>query len=250
VISLTGKVAIVTGASKGIGAGVAKSLGEAGAAVAVNYDSDRAGAERTVAEIVQGGGRAFSIQGRIGNETDTRRIFEDTTRTLGGFDIVVNNAGVYGFTPIAEITEQEIRRQFETNVFGLFYATREAVKTLGSTGGSIIKIGSFGTELNIAGSSIYTATKGAAKSITLVLANELGPRGIRVNSVDPGLVLTEGVLSDGLTPDSPFVKEMIARTPLGRVGTAKDVGDVVVFLASERARWVTGQIVRVSGGAQ
>jgi 3-oxoacyl-[acyl-carrier protein] reductase len=247
---LNGKVAIVTGASKGIGAGIAESLATEGASVVVNYASDKAGADNTIAKITKSGGKAIAIQGQVGKTTDVARLFNETKKAFNGFDILVNNAGVYAFTPIAELAEVEVRRQFETNVFGLLFTTREAVRHFGEKGGSIINIGTFGTRLNVPASVTYTATKGAVDSITLVLANELGPKKIRVNSVNPGLVLTEGVSAGGLTAESEFVTGMIAKTPLGRVGTPQDIGDVVTFLATDEARWVTGQIIRVSGGLQ
>jgi 3-oxoacyl-[acyl-carrier protein] reductase len=247
---LSGKVAVVTGASKGIGAGIAKSLAAAGAAVVVNYASDKAGAENTVVEIVKAGGKAVAIQAQVGKTADVTRLFEETKKAFNGLDILVNNAGVYAFTPIAELEEAELRRQFETNVFGLLFTTREAIKHFSEEGGSIINIGSVGTRLNVPASVAYTATKGAVDSITLVLANELGPKKIRVNSVNPGIILTEGTSADGLTAESEFVIGLVAKTPLGRLGTVQDIGDVVTLLATDEARWVTGQIIRVSGGLQ
>jgi 3-oxoacyl-[acyl-carrier protein] reductase len=248
--TLNGKVGIVTGASKGIGVGIAKSLAAEGAAVTVNYASDRVGAERTVREIEGAGGRAVAIQAQVGDSLQVRHLFEETKKAFGRVDILVNNAGVYAFTPLETLQGAEVRRQFETNVFGLLFAAQAAMNGFSAEGGSIINIGSFVTELNTPGSVIYTATKGAVDSITLVLANELAPKKIRVNSVCPGLILTEGVTADGLTEDSEFVAAMIARTPLGRVGTPREIGDVVAFLASDAARWITGQIIRVSGGLQ
>jgi len=247
---LNGKIAVVTGASKGIGAGIAKALAAQGASVVVNYASDRSGADNTVAEITKAGGTAIAVQGRVGKTAEVTRLFEETKKAFQGLDILVNNAGVYAFTPLADLEETEIRRQFETNVFGLLFTTQEAVKHFGEKGGSIINIGTVGTRLNVPASVTYTATKGAVDSITLVLANELGPQKIRVNSVNPGIILTEGVKAGGLSEESEFVTGLVAKTPLGRLGTTQDVGEVVTFLATEDARWVTGQIIRVSGGLQ
>jgi 3-oxoacyl-[acyl-carrier protein] reductase len=247
---LNGKVAVVTGASKGIGAGIAKALAAQGASVVVNYVSDQSGADNTVAEINNAGGTAIAVQGHVGRTVDVTRLFEETKRAFRGLDILVNNAGVYAFTPLVDLDETEIRRQFETNVFGLLFTTQEAVRHFGEKGGSIINIGTVGTRLNVPASVTYTATKGAVDSITLVLANELGPQKIRVNSVNPGIILTEGVKAGGLSEESEFVTDLVAKTPLGRLGTTQDVGEVVTFLATEDARWVTGQIIRVSGGLQ
>jgi 3-oxoacyl-[acyl-carrier protein] reductase len=250
VSKLTGKVAIVTGASKGIGAGIAQSLAAEGAAVVVNYASDRGGAETTVGCITQAGGKAVAVQAHVGKTGDVTRLFDETTKAFGGLDILVNNAGVFAFAPLADLEESEIRRQFETNVFGLLFTTREAAKRFGDKGGSIINIGTVGTDINMPTAVAYIATKGAVDSITQVLANELGPRKIRVNSVNPGMVLTPGVKAMGIEADGEFVSGMVAQTPLGRTGTPRDIGDVVTFLATDDARWVTGQIIRVSGGLQ
>jgi 3-oxoacyl-[acyl-carrier protein] reductase len=246
---LDGKVAIVTGASKGIGAGIAKVLAANGAAVMVNYASDKAGADKVISEIQYAGGDAFAIRAQVGSTAEVAHLLSETKSRYGRLDILVNNAGVYAFNPIAELNEAEVRRHFEINVFGLLFASSAAVNHFSVDGGIIVNIGSFGAELNVPNSVTYTATKGAVESITRVLANELGPRKIRVNSVNPGLILTEGVLSGGMTPNSEFVKTVVSKTPLGRVGTAEDVGDVVAFLASDEARWITGEIIRVSGGA-
>lgn len=247
---LEGKVALVTGASKGIGAGIARSLGAAGAAVAVNYSSDREGAEKVVSEIVSGGGKAHAVRANVSKQEDVCRLFQETVSALGRMDILVNNAGVYTFAPLADLEEAEMRRQFETNVFGLLLACREALNVFPEEGGSIVNIGTIGTKLNVPDSVIYTATKGAVDSITRVLANELGPRKIRVNSVNPGLVLTEGVISVGIIPGSDFVENVVSRTPRSGTGTPQDVGELVAFLASDAAHWISGQIVRVSGGTQ
>jgi 3-oxoacyl-[acyl-carrier protein] reductase len=246
---LKGKVAIVTGASKGIGAGIARALAAEGASVVVNYASDKAGAEKTVADITKAGGKAVAVQAQVGSSADVTRLFDETKKAFGGLDILVNNAGVYKFGPLTELEDSEIRRQFETNVFGLLFTTREAAKRFGDSGGSIINIGTVGTSMNPPTSVAYVATKGAVDSITLVLANELGPRKIRVNSVNPGVVITPGFEAMGVG-EGDFVAGMVAQTPLGRTGTPQDIGDVVTFLATDEARWVTGQIIRVSGGLQ
>lgn len=245
---LAGKVALVTGASKGIGAGIAKLLGAAGASVVVNYSSDRTGAEKVVSEIVSAGGKAHAVQANVGKQEDVRRLFQETAMALGPIDILVNNAGVYSFAPLADLEEAEMRRQFETNVFGLLLTCREALSFFPEDGGSIINIGTVGTKLNIPGSVIYTASKGAVDSITRVLANELAPRKIRVNAVNPGLVITEGTTSAGIVPGSDFVEDIMSRTPLGGTGTPQDIGELVMFFASNAARWISGQIVCVSGG--
>lgn len=247
---LNGRVAVVTEASKGIGAGIARAFAAQGASLVVNYASDRSGADNTVAEIIDAGGTAIAVQGHVGKTADVTRLFEDTKMEFGALDILVNNAGVYAFTPLAELEESEIRRQFETNVFGLLFTTQEVVKHFGRNGGSIINIGTVGTRLNVLASVTYTATKGAVDAITLVLAKELGTQKIRVNSVNPGIILTEGVKAGGLSEESEFVTDLVAKTPLGRLGTTQDVGEVVTFLATEDARWVTGQIICVSGGLQ
>jgi 3-oxoacyl-[acyl-carrier protein] reductase len=244
---LGGKTAVVTGASKGIGAGIAKALAAQGASLVVNYASDQAGAANTVAEIAQAGGTAIAVQAQVGKIADVTRLFEETTRVFNGVDILVNNAGTYTFAPLANLEEAAIRRQFETNFLGLLFTTREAVKHFGEKGGSIINIGAVGTQPDVPASVTYTATKGAVDSITLVLANELGPEKIRVNSV---IVLTEGVRGDVPAEESEFVTGLIARTALGHVGTLQDVGEVVTFLATDDARWVTGQIIPLSGGLQ
>ena len=245
---LNGKVAIVTGSSKGFGAAIAKALAAQGAATVVNFATDKAGADKTVAEIASHGGIAMGLQGSVSVAADVIRMFDETIKRFSRIDILVNNAGVYRFGPLAEIEEAEYHRQFNTNVLGTLLMSREASLRFDQKGGSIINIGTAGTTLNMPGTVMYTATKGASDSITRVLANELGPKGIRVNSVSPGIVLTEGVSSMGMTSETGFVVDLVSRTPLGRAGTPEDIADVVTFLATDDARWVTGQIIQASGG--
>ena len=244
---LTGKVAVVTGASKGIGAGIAKALGAAGASVVVNYASDKAGAEKVVSEITGNGGKAVAVGASVAKSAEIDQLFAQAKKAFGKVDILVNNAGVYSFSPIESITEEEIDRIFGTNVTGLLLTTKAAVAQFGPEGGNIINIGSVVSELAPATSSIYTGTKGAVDSITKVLAKELGPKNIRVNAVNPGLTATEGNAAFR-GPDNPFEQDAIANTPLGRVGTPQDIADVVTFIASEDARWITGSLLQAGGG--
>jgi len=244
---LTGKVAIVTGASKGIGAEIAKSLGAAGAAVVVNYASRKEGADRVVAEITGKGGKAIAVQGDVSKAADVQRLFKETKKAFGSLDVLVNNAGVYKFEPLEAVTEEEFHRQFNTNVLGLLLATREAVKYFGTQGGSVINIGSVARRLTPPTSSVYSATKGGVDAVTAVLSKELGPRKIRVNSINPGGVETEGVHTMGII-GTDFQKEMIAATPLGRFGQPDDIAPIAVFLASENSGWLTGETLLASGG--
>ena len=244
---LTGKVALVTGASKGIGAGIARSLAAEGAAVAVNYASSKEGADRVVDEITKRNGRAIAIHGDVASHGDIERIFAETHRAFGQLDILVNNAGIYRFAPLEEITEEHFHQHFNINVLGLILATREAVKYFGSGGGSVINIGSGATRVTPANSCVYTATKGAVDAVTGVLAKELGPRKIRVNSINPGYVETEGTHTGGFV-GSDLVKGLIAQTPLGRGGQPDDIGPIAAFLASDEARWLTGECLLASGG--
>lgn len=244
---LTGKVAIVTGASKGIGAEIAKSLGAAGAAVVVNYASSKEGADRVVAEITGKGGKAIAVQGDVSKAADVQRLFKETKKTFGSLDVLVNNAGVYKFEPLEAVTEEEFHRQFNTNVLGLLLATREAVKYFGTQGGSVINIGSVARRLTPPTSSVYSATKGGVDAVTAVLSKELGPRKIRVNSINPGGVETEGVHTMGII-GTDFQKEVIAATPLGRFGQPDDIAPIAVFLASENSGWLTGETLLASGG--
>jgi len=244
---LQGKVAIVTGASKGIGAGIAKGLGAAGAAVVVNYASSKEGADRVVAEITRKGGTAIAVQGDVSKAADVQRLFAETQQAFGALDVLVNNAGVYQFDPLEAVTEAEFHREFNTNVLGLILATQEAVKHFGPDGGSVINISSTASVSAMPTLSVYSATKGAVDAITRVLAKELGTRKIRVNAINPGSVETEGVHRAGII-GSDFEKQMIAGTPLGRLGQPEDIAPIAVFLASEDAGWLTGETLVASGG--
>ena len=244
---LTDKVALVTGASKGIGAGIARSLAAEGAAVAVNYASSKEGADRVVDVITKRNGRAIAIHGDVASHGDIERIFAETHRAFGQLDILVNNAGIYRFAPLEEITEEHFHQHFNINVLGLILATREAVKYFGSRGGSVINIGSTASRVTPANSCVYTATKGAVDAVTGVLAKELGPRKIRVNSINPGYVETEGTHTGGFV-GSDLVQGFIAQTPLGRGGQPDDIGLIAAFLASDDARWLTGECLLASGG--
>ena len=244
---LKDKVAVVTGASKGIGASIAKHLAAEGAAVVVNYASSRAGADRVVSEITRDGGRAIAVQADLARPADITRLFAEARSAFGRLDILVNNAGVYEFQPIEDITEEHFHRQFDVNVLGLLLASKEAVKHFGTTGGSIVNVSSTASRLMPANTAVYTATKAAVDAITGVLAKELGPRGIRVNAVNPGMVETEGVHAAGIM-ESDFRKEIESKTPLGRIGQPGDIAPAVVFLASEDAGWVSGETLLVAGG--
>lgn len=243
---LANKVAVVTGASKGIGAGIAKGLAAEGAAVVVNYSSSKEGAERVVSEIKAQGGKAIAVQGDVAKAADVERVFAETKRAFGRIDVLVNNAGVYEFAPIADVTEQHFHRIFDTNVLGPILATREAAKYLGE-GASVINVGSVASTLGPPASVVYSATKGALDSVTRVLANELGPKKIRVNSINPGPVETEGTHAAGFI-GSDFLNTAIAQTPLGRIGQPADFGPIAVFLASDESGWLTGETLLASGG--
>jgi 3-oxoacyl-[acyl-carrier protein] reductase len=244
---LTNKVAVVTGASKGIGAGIAKSLAAEGAAVVVNYASSKENAERVVAEITEKGGKAVAVQGDVSKASDVQRLFAETKRAFGRLDVLVNNAGVYQFAALGEITEEQFHRQFNTNVLGLLLATQEALRLFGPEGGSIINIGSTASRLTPPTTAVYTATKGAVDAVTQVLAKELGPKKIRVNSINPGMVETEGVRAAGFL-GSEFQKQFEAQTPLGRIAQPADIAPIAVFLASADSGWLTGETVLASGG--
>ena len=243
---LTGKVAVVTGASKGIGAGIAKALAAAGAAVVVNYSSSKSGADAVVAAITKAGGKAVAVAGDVSKATAAQGIIAAAIEHYGRLDILVNNSGVYEFSPVEGITEEHFHRHFNINVLGLLLTTQAAAKHL-EEGGSIINIGSGASRFTPPNSAVYTGTKGAVDAITGVLARELGPRRIRVNSVNPGVVETEGTHSGNLI-GSDFEKWAVGQTPLGRVGQPDDIADVVVFLASNQARWLTGEVIMASGG--
>jgi 3-oxoacyl-[acyl-carrier protein] reductase len=244
---LTGKVAVVTGASKGIGAGIAKALAAAGAAVVVNYSSSKEGAEKVVAEIAAKGGKAVAVQGDVSKATDVQRLFAETKKAFGPLDVLVNNAGIYQFAPLEAVTEGEFHRQFNTNVLGLLLTTQEAAKHFGAEGGSVINIGSIASRTTPPMSAIYSATKAAVDAITGVLAKELASKKIRVNGINPGAVETEGFHAAGVA-GSDFEKQMIAQTPLGRLGQPEDIGPVALFLASSDSGWLTGEILIASGG--
>ena len=243
---LSGKTAVVTGASKGIGAEIAKGLAAEGAAVVVNYASSKDGADRVVADVKAKGGKAIAVRGDVAKASDVKKIFAETQKAFGRLDILVNNAGVYNLLPLEGVTEQEFHRHFNINVLGLLLATQEAAKLFGDDGGSVINIGSAITELTPPNSVVYTATKGAVDAVTRVLAKELGPRKIRVNSINPGVVETEGTHAAGVI-GSDFEEQSVARTPLGRTGRPDDIAPVAVFLASDESRWVTGDTLTVSG---
>jgi len=244
---LSGKVAIVTGASKGIGAGIAKGLAAAGAAVVVNYASSRDGAERVVADIKAKGGKAIAVKGDVAKSAEVSRLFEESQKAFGRLDVLVNNAGVYQFQPLDGITEDEFHRQFNTNVLGTILAAKEAAKHFGPDGGSIINISSVASVQAVPGAAVYSATKGAVDAVTRVLAAELGPRKIRVNAIAPGGVETEGTHALGMI-GSDFEKQMVARTALGRFGQPNDIARVAVFLASDDSAWITGERLTASGG--
>ena len=244
---LTDKVAVVTGASKGIGAGIAKRLAAEGAEVVVNYASSKEDADRVVAQIQQRGGKAVAVQADVSKAADVKRLFAETKRAFGKLDVLVNNAGVYQFAPLAEITEEQFHRQFNTNVLGLLLATQEAAKLFGEDGGSIINIGSTASRITPPTSAVYTATKGAVDAITHVLSKELGPKKIRVNSINPGMVETEGVHAAGFV-GSDFQKQLQAQTPLGRIAQPDDIAPIAVFLASGESGWLTGETILASGG--
>jgi len=244
---LDGKVAIVTGASKGIGAAIAKQFAAEGAAVVVNYASSKQGADRIVDEIAKRGGKAIAVQANVARKAEVERLFSATKKAFGTLDILVNNAGVYDWSPLEEITEEQFHKHFDVNVVGLLLATQEAVKQFGSNGGNIINISSTVTSLTPPSSSVYTGTKGAVDAITRTLAKELGPRKIRVNAINPGMVETEGVRAAGFD-QGDLRKSVEAQTPLGRIGQPEDVAPVAVFLASSDSAWITGETLRVAGG--
>ncbi len=244
---LTGKVAVVTGASKGIGAGIAKALAAEGASVVVNYSSSKEGADKVVSEIASKGGKAIAVQGSVAKAADVERLFAETRKAFGKLDVLVNNAGVYRFAPIEEFNEDHFHFHFSTNVLGVLLTTQAAIKHFGPEGGSIVNIGSTATSKTPPAAAVYTATKGAVDAITRTLAKELGPKKIRVNSINPGGVETEGVHAIGMV-GSDFEKQLVAETPLGRLGQPDDIAPVAVFLASPDSGWITGELIRVAGG--
>ncbi|HKC05460.1 MAG TPA: glucose 1-dehydrogenase [Methylomirabilota bacterium] len=244
---LKDKVAVVTGASKGIGASIAGHLAAEGAAVVVNYVSSRADAERVVAEITRAGGRAIAVQADVARQADVTRLFAEGVKAFGRVDVLVNNAGVYEFRPLGDITEEHFHKLFDLNVLGLLLASREAVRHFGVEGGSIVNVSSIVSTLSPADASVYSGTKAAVDAVTRSLAKELGPRNIRVNAVNPGMVETEGVHAAGLD-QSDFRKQIEAKTPLGRIGQPQDIAPTVVFLASEDSGWMTGESLVIAGG--
>jgi 3-oxoacyl-[acyl-carrier protein] reductase len=245
---LTGKVAVVTGASKGIGAAIAKQLAADGASVVVNYSTSREGADKVVEEITKAGGKAIAVGASVAKENDIASLFAETKNAYGKVDILVNNAGVYGFAPLDQVSATEYARQYDTNVLGLLLTTKAALPLFPAEGGSVVNISSVVSTLAPAASSVYSSTKGAVDTITKSLAKELGPRKIRVNAVNPGLVITEGTHTAGLV-GSDFEKQSVSQTPLGRAGRPEDIAPPVSFLASDDARWITGETIFVSGGA-
>lgn len=243
---LAGKVAVVTGASKGIGAAIAKALAAEGAAVVVNYASSKAGADALVAAIGKTGGKAVAVRADVSKADEAKSLIAAAVKTFGRLDVLVNNSGVYTFSPIEAVTEEQYRKMFDINVLGVLLTTQAAVEHLGA-GGSVINISSAVTSLLPPQSAIYTGTKGAVDAITGVLAAELGPRKIRVNAINPGIVETEGTQSAGFI-GSEFESGIVAQTPLGRTGQPDDIATIAVFLASDDARWLTGEKVTASGG--
>ncbi len=244
---LGGKVALVTGASKGIGASIAKHLAGEGAAVVVNYHSGKSDADRVVTEITRGGGKAIAVQANLSQKTEIDRLFAETRKAFGRLDILVNNAGIYEFTPLEKVTEEHFHKQFNLNVLGLILASQKAAEYFDSAGGCIINIGS-GAGINpVPGASVYSATKAAVDAVTKSLSKELGARKIRVNSLNPGMVETEGVHTAGVL-GTDFHKQILAQTPLGRIGQPEDIGKVAAFLASDDAGWISGETLLVAGG--
>lgn len=244
--TLTGKVAVVTGASKGIGAAIAKALAAAGAAVVVNYASSKAGADAVVAAIVAAGGRAVAVGGNVARAAEAQGLVAAAIEHYGRLDILVNNSGVYEFSPLDAITAEHFHRQFDVNVLGLLLTTQAAAKHL-PEGGSVINISSLVTRITPPASAVYSGTKGAVDAITGVLARELGPRKIRVNSINPGMIETEGAHAAGFI-GSDFHHNAVAQTPLGRIGQPDDIASIAVFLASDAAGWLTGEILNAAGG--
>ncbi len=244
---LKGKVAVVTGASKGIGAAIAEQLAAEGASVVVNYASSKSGADSVVGRINERGGKAVAVQADLSKHADIRRLFAEAKQAFGKLDILVNNAGIYEFQPLAELTAENFHKQFDLNVLGLLLATQEAVKLFGPEGGSVINISSVVATLAPPNSAVYSGTKAAVVAITKALAAELGPRKIRVNAINPGMVETEGFRAAGIH-ESDMRRQVEATTPLGRIGQPQDIAPAVVFLASEESSWITGETLYISGG--
>ncbi|MGE5208282.1 MAG: SDR family NAD(P)-dependent oxidoreductase [Alphaproteobacteria bacterium] len=244
---LNGKVAVVTGASKGIGAGIAKALSAEGASVIVNYASAKHDADRVVDEISKRGGKAIATQGNVARKADVQRLFAEAENAFGKLDILVNNAGVYEFIPLEQTTEQQFHRMFDTNVLGMLLATQEALKHFNPDGGSIINLGSIVSSLTPPSGVVYNATKAAVDAITRTLAKELGARKIRVNSVNPGMVVTEGLQTAGIA-EGDFRQMIESQTPLGRIGKPEDIARAAVFFASSDSGWITGETLLIAGG--
>jgi 3-oxoacyl-[acyl-carrier protein] reductase len=242
---LAGKVAVVTGASKGIGAAIAKHLAAEGASVVVNYSSSQEAANHVVAEIVRGGGKAIAVKADMTQKADIERLFTASTKAFGEIDILVNNAGIYTPAPLEEITEEHFHKQIDLNVLGLILSTQEAVKHFNPAGGSIVNISSLVSSLGMPGMSVYSSTKAAVDAVTRSLAKELAPRKIRVNSVNPGMVETEGLHATGFIQSRQGIE---AITPLGRIGQPEDIAPAVVFFASQDASWITGETLYITGG--
>lgn len=245
--TLKGKVAVVTGASKGIGASIAEHLAAEGASVVVNYASSKSGADAVVKQITEKGGKAIAVQADVSKAEDIRRLFKETKAAYGKVDILVNNAGVYEFKPLEEITPEHFHKLFDINVLGLLLTTQEAAKWIGDAGGSVINISSIVGPMPVATAAVYSATKAAVDAVTVALSMELGPRKIRVNSLNPGMVETEGLHAAGIA-ESEFRKSTEAQTPLGRIGQPEDIARAAVFFASDDAGWVTGQTLMLAGG--
>jgi 3-oxoacyl-[acyl-carrier protein] reductase len=244
---LDGKVAVVTGASKGIGAGIAKEFAAEGASVVVNYASAKQDADRVVDEISKRGGKAITIQGNVTKKSEVERLFAEAEKAFGKIDILVNNAGVYEWVALEAVTEQQFHRMFDTNVLGMLLVTQEGLKHFKSEGGSIINIGSLASSLTPPTAVVYNATKGAVDAITRTLAKELGPRKIRVNSINPGMVVTEGAVAGGFT-EGDIRKMLETQTPLGRIGQTEDIAPAAVFFASPDSAWISGETLLIAGG--
>ena len=244
---LARKVAVVTGASKGIGASIAKHLAAEGASVVVNYASSKAGADKVVSEITSAGGKAVAVQGDVARKADIERLFAEMKKAFGRLDILVNNAGIYEFSPLENVTEEHFHKHFNLNVLGLILASQAAVRLFDAAGGNIVNISSIASIKGFPDGAIYSGTKGAVDAITRSLAAELGPRKIRVNAVRPGMVETEGTHSAGIA-ESDMRKQVEAQTPLGRIGQPQDIASTVVFLASSDSSWITGETFVISGG--
>ena len=244
---LAGKVAVVTGASKGIGAAIAKALAVEGSAVVANYASSKTGADKVVSEITSAGGKAVAVQGDVARKADIERLFADTKKAFGRLDILVNNAGIYEFSPLENVTEEHFHKHFDLNVLGLILASQAAVGLFDAAGGNIVNISSIASTLAMPNAAVYSGTKAAVDAITRSLAAELGPRKIRVNAVRPGMVETEGTHSAGIA-ESEMRKQVEAQTPLGRIGQPRDIAGAVVFLASRDSSWITGETFVISGG--